>query len=264
MNLNYIRNDLIFFGQRVGLLKQIVVSKLILGQKDLMLGYFWWVLEPLLWTLVYWILVNKIFQRGGENYHLFVLCGIIPFRAFILSFTQSLNAISQNISLISQLNFPRLYLVFANVIVNHIKLLFGFLVITVFILFGGGEVNHTFVFIIVPFLLQVLLLFGLSMFLSIWGIYYQDISFLTQFIGRALLFASPILYSLERIPEKYQSLVIIANPLAPLILSYRDILLMNRFPDSRYLYILCIEAFLIAIAGFFYFSKHEKRIIKYL
>lgn len=264
MNYHWIRKDLAFFLQRKDLLKQIVISKLIVGQKDLMLGYLWWILEPLLWTLIYWVLVNKIFQRGGENYHLFILCGIIPFRAFLLSFTQSLSAISVNITLISQLHFPRLYLAVADVIVNHIKLLFGFFIVAVLILVTTGKINHAYIYLILPFSFQVMLLCGIAMFFSILGIYYKDLKFLTQFLGRALLYVSPILYSIERIPEKYQLLYCILNPLAPLILSYQDIFISNQFPDIRYLLIVGIESLLLVVMGFLYFSVNEKRIVKFI
>ena len=264
MDHSWIRKDLTFFMQRKDLLKQIVISKLIVGQKDLMLGYLWWILEPLLWTLIYWLLVNKIFQRGGENYHLFILCGIIPFRAFLLSFTQSLNAISANITLISQLHFPRLYLAVADVIVNHIKLLFGFFIIAVLILLTTNKFNTAYIYLVLPFSLQIILLCGIAMFFSILGIYYQDLKFLTQFLGRALLYVSPILYSIERIPEKYQAVYLILNPLAPLILSYQDIFIHNQFPDVRYLLIVGVEALLLVVLGFLYFSTHEKRIVKFI
>jgi ABC-type polysaccharide/polyol phosphate export permease len=264
MDISRIRNDLAFFFERKDLLKQIVISKLIVGQKDLMLGYLWWILEPLLWTLIYWLLVNKILQRGGDDYHIFILCGIIPFRAFLLSFTQSLTAVSQNITLISQLHFPRLYLALADVIVNHIKLLFGFFIIAAFIQLSGGTVGYRAVFILVPFFFQLLLLCGTAMIFSILGIYYQDLKFLTQFVGRALLYVTPILYSLERIPENYQSLYLILNPMAPLILSYRDVFIMNRFPETQYLVIIGVESLMLMVLGFLYFSKNEKRIVKYL
>lgn len=259
-----IKNNITLFFDRKELLKQIVLSKLIAGQKELMLGYLWWILEPLLWTLIYWLLVQKIFGRGGEGYPLFVLCGIIPFRAFVLSINQSIRAYSSNVSLMSQLNFPRFFLPISNVLVNHIKLLFGFLVIEIFAIAYNKTISINCLYFIIPFFSQVLMLFGISMITSIWGVYFKDLRNLMQFFTRSLLFLSPILYSLDRIPEKYHNIYLIFNPLAPLVLSYRNIFLLNSPPSLKYITILLIESMLIFGLGILCFTRSEKNLLKHL
>jgi len=229
-----------------------------------MLGYLWWILEPLLWTLIYWLLVQKILDRGGEGYPLFVLCGIIPFRAFVLSINQSIRAYSANASLMNQLNFPRFFLPLSDVLVNHTKLLFGFLVIGIFALIYNKTISINCLYFIIPFLTQVLMLFGISMIVSVWGVYFRDLRNLMQFFTRSLLFLSPILYSLDRIPEKFHNLYLILNPLAPLVLSYRKIFLFNSPPSLQHITIMIIESTLIFALGLMCFSQSEKKLLKHL
>jgi len=121
--------NLTFIIKRRNLLYQMVASDLKAGAKDMMLGYLWWVLDPILLMLIFWILIGMIFQRGGPDFPLFVLCGLFPHRAFTVSFSKSVNSLVSAFGVISQIHFPRIYLALKGVISNHFKLLFGFIVL---------------------------------------------------------------------------------------------------------------------------------------
>lgn len=245
------------------LLVQMVASKLSSSQKDLWIGYGWWILEPLLLTLVYWMLVSVIFQRGGPGYPVLVLCGIVPYRAFAQSLGQSVAAVSSQFALLSQISFPRIFLPLTVVLVHHVKLLFGFVIVVAFASLYSGNFSWKIVFLIFPFTLQVFLLFGISMFMSIFGVYVRDLKNLMQFVMRILLYMSPVLYSLDRIPEKFQSLYLM-NPIASLIFMYRSIIIDHSFVEMNLLAIVFFESLLLVVAGIFFFSRHERNILKYL
>ncbi len=250
--------------QRRDLLRQMVVSKLIVGQKDFLLGYLWWVIEPILSTIIYWLLFHVIFERGGPDYHIFILCGLIAFKPVSSSFNQSLTALSGNLSLLSQLSFPRIFLPISNVLVNHVKLIFGFLVLFIVASIYYRSVPLTVIWVIIPFTLQVVMLCGVSMYFSVMGVYFADLRNIVELVIRALLFLSPIFFGLDRVPLKYQTLYLILNPLAPLILSYRDIFLKGKVPQIEYLLILLIQSVIFFVVGYLFFQKHERRILKCL
>ena len=250
--------------QRRDLLRQMVISKLIEGQKDLMLGYLWWIIEPILMTFIYWLLFHKIFGRGGPDYHIFILCGLIPFKAVSTSFNQSLTALNGNLTLLSQLAFPRLFLPISNILVNHAKLLFGFLAI----FFAATQYYQTISFnvfwFVIPFLLQIVLLCGVAMLFSILGVYFVDLKNIVELVIKALLFLSPIFFTIDSIPLKYRDFYLLVNPMAPLIQSYRDIFLNGVSPKPEYLMILLVESLLVFAIGYLFFYQHERKILKCL
>ena len=250
--------------QRRDLLRQMVISKLIVGQKDFMLGYLWWIIEPILMTFIYWLLFQKIFGRGGPDYHIFILCGLIPFKAVSTSFSQSLTALNGNLTLLSQLAFPRLFLPISNILVNHVKLLFGFIVIFLATTLYYKAVSFNVFWFVIPFLLQIILLCGVAMLFSILGVYFVDLRNIVELALRALLFLSPIFFAIDRIPLKYRDLYLLVNPLAPLILSYRDIFINRVLPKPEYLLILLVESLLVFTIGYVFFYQHERRILKCL
>jgi len=248
---------------RINLLKEIVRSKILVSGRDFLFGYLWWVFDPILLMIIYWFLINVIFGRGGENYPVFILCGLFPFRAFALSFNQSINSLVGKFGLISQINFPRIFLPFSDVIVNHIKLIVGLIIIHLFILFFPVTLNLHIYLILIPFALQILIVIGLSMIVSIVGVFFRDLTRLSQFIIRILIYLSPILYSLDKVPEKYQAIYFI-NPLTSIIIMYRDIILYNGVPDVKCIIISSLHATVFLTIGFILFITQEKKILKYI
>jgi len=247
---------------RRDLLKQMVVSKLVVGQKDMFLGYAWWIIDPLLLMLIFWFLVGVVFGRGGPDYPLFVLCGLVPYRAFAVSFSQSVTSISGKYGLIGQINFPRVFLPLADVFANHVKLIFGFLVVVAVALIYRVRVDHTLFLLVVPLSIQVVLVCGLAMLASVIGVYFRDLQALSQFLLRVLFYFSPVLYSIERVPEKFRHILYLVNPLAPLLEIYRSIIMRKTPISLPMLGLSVVHALIFLLVGYFLFIRHERDLLK--
>jgi lipopolysaccharide transport system permease protein len=108
--------------------------------------------------------------------------------------------------------------------------------------------------VLIPLLLLTL---GISWGLAALGVYFRDIS---QFIGiltTALLFLSPIFYSITSLPANFQT-IMMANPLTPIIEQSRNVLLWGVIPDFALLSWYFIVAALVAVVGFAGFQKIRK------
>ncbi len=259
-------NLLKYYGSRYELFWFLVIARLKLTKKDLMLGYVWWFLEPLILMFVYWFLVTVIFQRQGENYAYFILCGLLPFRAVSASVNQSVSSVASKLNLISQINFPRIFLPLADVMANHIKLLAGFFIIIVVGIVFGFIPSFVLPLILIPFIVQWLLVSSLALFMSIVGAYVRDIRNLTPFFSRFWMYISPVLYAREELPENLQPFFSF-NPMASVIESYRAIFMGGEISFIGLLGSLWVP-FLIALTllffGTIFFAKFEKNIIKRL
>lgn len=255
-----------YFFSRYELFWFLVVARLKLTKKDLMLGYIWWLLDPLILMLVYWFLVTIIFQRGGENYAFFILCGLLPFRAVSSSVNQSVSSVASKFNLISQINFPRIFLPLADVLANHIKLLAGFIIILLVGSFFGFWPTVYFPLVLLPFIVQLLLVSGISLFMSIFGSYVRDIRNLTPFFTRFWMYTSPVLYSAKDIPEDLTAFFNL-NPMVPVIESYRAIFMQHDITVISLASSL-LPAFLVAIVllfvGLVFFLRYENNILKRL
>jgi len=259
-------HSLKYYAFRYELLWFLVIARLKLTKKDLMLGYVWWLLDPLILMFVYWFLVTIVFQRGGENYAYFILCGLLPFRALSSSVNQSVSSVASKFNLISQINFPRIFLPLADVLANHIKLLAGFIVILIVGIFFGYKPSFYFFLVIIPFLVQWMLVSGISLFLSILGAYVRDIRNLTPFFTRFWMYISPVLYAGSDLPENLR-VFFNMNPMAPIIEGYRMIFMQQDVSVVTLLSSLLMPivfASTLLVFGTCFFIKYEQNILKRL
>ena len=108
--------------------------------------------------------------------------------------------------------------------------------------------------IILPLIFFIL---GITWIFSSLGVYIRDISQLIGIVIMALMFLSPIFYSIDSLPEEYQ-IFIKLSPLAPVIEQSRQVLFWGTIPDFIEYVIYLIAALVIAMIGFFWFQKTRK------
>ncbi len=244
------------------LILYLTISQLKQAHQNLVLGYIWWFLNPLLWMIVYWLLVAGIFKRGEPNYPLFLLCAILPWRAFVTSIGQSMTCLSGQERLIKQIPFPKAVLPLSVVLANTVNLAFG-LIFLVFIAVMAFGVQLTPYVLLLPLIaiVQVTFTLGLALLLSILATYFADLQNFMQFFTRIWLYLSPALYAVERVPVRFRTLYML-NPFAPIFTSYRDVFMYGRAPDWFWLGVAAMIALMTLFIGFWFFAREESRIVK--
>ena len=247
--------------KRSELLKHLVISNLKVAHQDHVLGYLWWLLDPLLWMFVYWLLVVGIFDRGEPNYPLFLLCAILPWRAFMTSISQSLNCVTGQERLIKVIAFPKAVLPISVVLSNAVNLAFGLAVLILTALLYGLPLTGYLLLLPIVALIQLLFTTGLALMLSMVAVYFADIRNVMQFALRIWLYLSPSLYALERVPVRFRTLYML-NPFAPIFESYRDIVMRGRAPQWEWLALAVVISSGVLLIGFWFFASQEKRIAK--
>ena len=95
------------------------------------IGILWWIIDPLLMMLIYYFVISVVFERGGPNYHLFILCGIVSWRFFASALVGSGNSIASNKSLLFQVSIPLPLIVTIQPIVRCFFALFGIVIIII-------------------------------------------------------------------------------------------------------------------------------------
>jgi len=247
--------------ERKDLLWFLVLSNLKSDNSDLVLGYLWWLLSPALLIVSYFFLVVIIFQRGGENYPLFIGIAILAWRYFVTTINQSMGSLANGPAVIHEIDFPRAILPLSYVFSNLVYFSVG-LVVVVGILLSVGIVPSPVVLLLPSVIaVQVLFTMGASVFLALVAVYVQDIQNVMRFATRALFFLSPALYPVSRIPERFQTIYML-NPFATLFTSYRNVLLYDELPPLGYLAFTFSVSVLVAIVGFAVFVRYEPDIPK--
>ena len=131
-----------------------------------------------------------------------------------------------------------------------------------YVLLGNQSMAPSFYLIIVPLLIfqMALLGQGLGMIISSLTTKYRDLSYILNFGIQLLMYASPIVYPLSIVPEKYR-LIIISNPMTPIIEIFRNALLgTGQINMIMYIYSI-ITTLVLFIIGLIIFNKVEKSFI---
>ena len=228
---------------------------ILLTQKELKLrykskyfGYLWSILNPLLFTLVYYFIFSVIMKVRIENYPAFLVCGLFPWQWISNSISTSPMIYLGNASIVKKLNFPRNILPFVVVTQDgfHFLMTIPVIIITLFIFDIYPSVHLLWG---IPFLtiLQFILVYSIGLILASVNLFFRDTENIIKFLLMFTMYLTPIMYSETMIPERFQKLVVL-NPFALLIINWRN-LFMSGVISLEYagiLVIYCILFWVIA------------------
>lgn len=249
--------------KRTDLILYLVKSGLKAEHRNSYLGYFWWLLDPLLNIAVYYFLVVIILDRGGPDYPVFLVIGLIVWRWISSSINTSANSILRYSSIINQVALPKMIFPVSFTISQLVNFLFGLIVIALFLTFFG--VVPTWHIVYLPLIIVITLLFLLAVgsILGYITVFVRDIDNLLTHVIRIFFYASPIIWEGGRLPPEYGWAVAI-NPIAILVNSYRDVLMYHQTPDFIGLSIIAGVSIIAIIYMIYHYSKNEHKIIKAL
>lgn len=226
------------------------------------LGLYWAVLNPFLMALVWGFVFNQIFRSqgiAGVPYLVFLFCGITFWNFFSNSLTSAVNSLVGNASMLSKVSFPRLILPTASVVARLVDFLF-------FLFFSTCSINDllqsasrnfdpmaTRTFFI---FFHVLFTLGLAYIISAVNVFYRDVSQIISIILMLWMYVSPVLYTLEQIPEDIRSYFIF-NPIGQLVYMEVNSLLGGVGPNLHSLLIASSFSIIVFFVGILVFKHYE-------
>ena len=233
------------------------VKKEIRGKyKGSVLGVLWSFLNPLLMVAVYAIVFPYLMRSTQEHYLIFLITGIIPWIFFTTVVTSGCNCVWINGGIIKKVYFPREILPLSVVLSALVNFLISCIIILIFVIFGGIGVSVQILWLPVIAIIQSALSLGLLFILSAINVYVRDIEYIVQFIMNLLFYATPIVYNITMIPERFRWILYL-NPMAHFLDAYRAIFYSKTMPDLKSLGIIGIISFLVLIIGYKIFKKLE-------
>jgi ABC-2 type transport system permease protein len=207
------------------LLKQLVKTDFKLRYQGSTLGYLWSLLRPLLLFATLYVVFTVFLPlgKGIPHYPVYLLLGIVLWNYFTEVTTGSVAAIVGKGDLLRKINFPKYVIILAGSFGALINLVLNFVIIAIFIIVGHVEVSwHA--LILLPLIAELFVLaLGVAFFLSALFVRFRDISYIWEVIIQAAFYATPILYSLSRVPHGAAKYLIL-SPMAQIIQDARHAL----------------------------------------
>ncbi len=195
--------------------------------KQTILGPVWFLVQPLFSTLVFTVVFGKIAKipTDGLPPPLFYMSAIVAWNYFSGCLTATSNTLVANASIFGKVYFPRLTVPLSVVITNLLTFIIQFGVFLCLLLFfylrGSAVKPNAFVFL-VPFLILQMGVLGLGFGILVSSLTtkYRDLTFFVSFGVQLWMYATPIVYPLSQIPERWQWLYAL-NPMAAIIGTFR-------------------------------------------
>ncbi len=221
-------------------------------------GQLWLVLNPLLLAFVYFLLVD-ILRSGarGADFFAHLVAGLFLYQLMSGAVRPAAKSVVKGGRLILNTAFPRTLLPLSSVITSFMRFLPTFAIyIPVHIATGLPFGWH--MLWIVPIVAMVLVFAaGLSMLVAALQVYFRDLANFLPYVLRIWLYASPILYYASEVPDKYQP-VLDANPIAPLLIAWSDVLNRARPPSEDMLLLGLASALVLFAVGAIFFITRER------
>jgi len=223
-----------------------------------LMGVFWTVINPLLLLMVFSlvgivVIKAKFGQNAGQS-ALYIFCGILPWLAFQDGVARAGTSMMENRNLMTRAMFPPSVIPICPALSAAASQLIGtaFLMGLAFtIVAAPGPALLSFPLI---FALQILFTAGLALALAAAAVYVKDINHVMPVLLLVWMFATPIFYQAEALPETLRTIVGL-NPLALLIESYRRVILEAAWPEGSALTKLAVFAAAALFLGELVFSR---------
>jgi len=237
--------------------------------KQTILGPLWFLIQPLLMTVVFIVVFNKIAQidTGKMPPSLFYMSGIIIWTYFSDSLSQISNSFTANAGLFNKVYFPRLIMPISTLMTGVFKLgiQIFMLMILLIIVTSKSQFDYnisliSFAVVILSIIITSILSLGIGMTIASFTAKYKDLSHMIGFGIRLLMYLSPIVYPISIVPDNLK-IFIILNPMSAPIQGFRSILDISLIPSIEMaLYSLAFGIILFLI-GLILFFKTEKQFI---
>ncbi len=232
--------------------------------KQTILGPIWFFIQPLLTTMIFVVVFFRIagLSTDGAPPILFYLGGLALWNYFSDCFNKTADTFKANEQIFGKVYFPRLVVPVSIVLSNLIK--FGiqfslFLVLLLYYYLTDKEITPNVYVLLFPFILFVMaaLSLGCGLIISSLTTRYRDLYYLLTFGIQLLMYATPVIYPVSMVSEKYQKLLML-NPLSPLIEAFKFGFLGQGYFSWFYLGYSLVITGLVLLWGVLVFNKTEQ------
>lgn len=226
--------------------------------KSYALGYLWSLLNPIFQCVLFYFVFGLVMKNRTPNYLSFLISGIFAWQWVGNSLGTAPWNFLGNASLIKKVPFPRFLLVLVNNLQDLIHFIMSLPIIIGVLLFQGASLSTNLALgLPILLVLQLLLLFSISLVISTLNLFLRDLERVVSLILMAIFYGTPIVYQESAVPIQFQWILSI-NPFAQLIISWRHLFLAGII-DWDSIGVLCLQVLpLLVISSFMYYKLQSR------
>lgn len=235
--------------------------------KTSFLGMLWSLLNPLFLVAIFTVVFGVVFpgmrSDSGINVPMpvFLFAGISLWNVFAMAVGNNVESVTGNGYLLLKVYFPRDILPLSTVLSGLITYVFEFLVLVLALVVVGVYPYWTWLLAPVYVLTLALLAYGVSLFVAAANVHYRDMQHFVALALQALFWYTPIIYAFKIVADRgsFYETVWLINPVAPLVVGFRAVMLDNQWPDWGWSLYSLGCAITLVLLGYVFFNRQEPK-----
>ncbi|MDE3009400.1 MAG: ABC transporter permease [Pseudomonadota bacterium] len=241
------------------LLLFLVWRELKIRYKQAAIGVGWAILQPVIAVLIFTAIFGNFARMpsDGVPYPVFAFAALLPWTYFAEAFRRGGTGLVDDADLIRKIYFPRLIIPVAMVTAPLVDFLLSFCVLLVMMAWYGVAPTMNIVFLPLFMLVAMALALAVALWLGPLNVRFRDIKHTLPFIIQIWMYASPVVYPVSIVPERWRFLYSL-NPMVGVIEGFRWALLGRANPDFAVMGIGALLILLALAGGVVHFKKMER------
>ncbi|HVG28828.1 MAG TPA: ABC transporter permease [Pyrinomonadaceae bacterium] len=213
-----------------GLLYYLIWRDVKVRYKQTVLGVAWVVLQPLMMTLIFTVVLGMLVRipSGRVPYPILVYVGLLPWTFFSSAVSSAGSSLISNSHLITKVYFPRLLVPMSAIGSRLIDLFIAFVILAGMMFYYRVGIGWTTLLLPALILLTTLLSLGVGTLLAALNVKYRDVGILLPVVIQLWMYVSPVLYPASLVPERWRRLYDL-NPIVGIVQGFRGALFHEGF-----------------------------------
>lgn len=238
--------------------------------KQTILGPLWFIIQPLLTTIVFTVIFGKVAKIPTDNLppFLFYLCGLVIWDYFARCFNGISTTFIDNAQVFGKAYFPRLIVPMSIAISNLIALAIQIVLFLGFYMYfklftpAGAFMHINIALAALPLIIIQAGIFGLGtgLWITASTAKYRDLRHLSPFIIQLWMYATPIIYPISAIPEKWR-IILAINPMAAMVELFRYGFFSASVINVHQLALSFAVTIIVLLSGILVFNRVEKTFV---
>jgi homopolymeric O-antigen transport system permease protein len=222
-------------------------------------GAAWAVIQPLFSMILFTLVFGRIAHMPSEGipYPIFCYCALVPWTYFSNVLSTASTSLTLNTPLVEKVYFPRMYLPAGSALAGLLDFVMGSLLLVGMMRYYHVRASWALIFTPLVVFMMILLTIGVSLTTAALNVRYRDVKHAMPFLIQMWLFATPIIYPVTMIPERFRPILAL-NPCWGIVEGFRACLFPGLPVDFKLLVTSTVVTVLVFLASANYFRRAEK------